>query len=349
MSAEKRTLEGTTPTTLFRSAGRFGMFGWMEADRALDAYASHQYGVFSLAQARKAGMSDDMVYRRVGSGAWIHLAPRVYALASAPPRWERQVAAAVLSRKRALVSGPSAAYLMGFDGFRPGRPEITVPADGNPRSPIARVTRSKWFDELGTVRRAGFVVTSPAETLLSLAASSSADRVERLLDDTLTAGRATVEDFEVIRRRVSGARVRGSGVLFQLLDERASDAWEPPGNELERLLDVLIDHPGVPPVRRQLPLRLDVVSMIVDRYIPRWRLILEADGRRWHTRRADFERDRARDNAAAAGGLAVLRFTWQMLTRDMPGCRRTPPDGSNPRLMSVPRSALSAAIRTVDR
>lgn len=46
--------------------------------------------------------------------------------------------------------------------------------------------------------------------------------------------------------------------------------------------------------------------MTVDAYIPRWRLTIEADGRRWHTRKADFERDRRRDNAAAAHGLVVL-------------------------------------------
>lgn len=298
------------------------MFGGMEEDRALDVYASRQYGVFSLTQARKAGMSDDMLYRRVRSGAWVRLAPKVYALASAPPRWERQVAAAVLSRSPTAVSGPSAARLLGFDGFRPGRPEITVPANGNTRSPIARVVRSKWFYELSTLRRAGFIVTSPAETLLSLASSQPADRVERILDDALAAKTVTVDDFELIRRRVAGGRVRGSGLLFPLLDERAPDAWEPPGNELERHLDLLVDHPGVPSGSRQVPFRLDVIPMIVDRYIPRWRLILEADGRRWHTRRADFERDRARDNAAAAAGLVVLRFTWQMLTRDLEGCRR---------------------------
>lgn len=298
------------------------MFASMDEDRTLDVYASRQYGVFSLAQARAAGISDDMLYRRVRSGAWIRLAPKVFTLASAPPRWERQVAAAVLSRRRALVSGPSAAYLLGMSGFRPGRPEITVPANGNTRSPIARVVRSGWFDDLGTVRRNGFVVTSPAETLLSLAANLPRERTEALLDDGLTAGTLAVDDFEMIRRRSAGARVRGSGVLFPLLDERAPDAWEPPGNELERHLDRLVDHPGVPPVSRQIPFHLEALPMIVDRFIQSWRLILEADGRRWHTRRADFERDRARDNAAAAHGLVVLRFTWRMLTRDMEGCRR---------------------------
>lgn len=294
----------------------------MKPDRALDVYASRQYGVFSLVQARKVGFSNDMVHRRIKAGSWIRLAPTVYALASAAPKWERQLAAAVLSRERAIVSGQSAACLHGLDGIRRGRPEITVPAGANRRSPLARVVRSRWFDELGIRQKAGFTVTSPAETLLSLAGSLPVERVESLLDDAIAARIVTVDDFEVIRRRVAGARVRGAGRLFPLLDARAVGAWEPPANQLERHLDRLIDDPRVPPAVSQHPFRFDDRAMIVDRFIAVWRLILEADGRRWHTRRADFERDRARDNAATAAGLVVLRFTWRMLTDDFDECRR---------------------------
>jgi very-short-patch-repair endonuclease len=55
--------------------------------------------------------------------------------------------------------------------------------------------------------------------------------------------------------------------------------------------------------------------MIVDALIPAWRLIVEADGRRWHSRVNDRERDHDRDNVAAARGFRVMRFTHRMLTR----------------------------------
>lgn len=54
----------------------------------------------------------------------------------------------------------------------------------------------------------------------------------------------------------------------------------------------------------------------VDAVIPDWNLILEADGRAFHTKRADFERDRQRDNLAAAHGYRVMRFTHRALTQD---------------------------------
>jgi len=53
----------------------------------------------------------------------------------------------------------------------------------------------------------------------------------------------------------------------------------------------------------------------VDAFILEWRLILEADGRRWHARVADFDNDRWRDNQAAAMGLRVQRFTFTHLTQ----------------------------------
>ena len=58
----------------------------------------------------------------------------------------------------------------------------------------------------------------------------------------------------------------------------------------------------------------------VDAYIHEWQLIIEADGRRWHTREADFERDRVRDNLATSHGIAVLRFTYRMPTQTPEHC-----------------------------
>lgn len=70
-------------------------------------------------------------------------------------------------------------------------------------------------------------------------------------------------------------------------------------------------HPVVPAHERQprFPWRPNDDER-VDALIPSWRLIVEGDGRRWHTRRRDFERDRHRDQQALAHGYRVLRFGW---------------------------------------
>jgi very-short-patch-repair endonuclease len=58
---------------------------------------------------------------------------------------------------------------------------------------------------------------------------------------------------------------------------------------------------------------------MVDALIPDWRLVLEADGRRYHQRIEDFERDRWRDAEAAVHGLHVMRFTHRRLRDDRAG------------------------------
>jgi very-short-patch-repair endonuclease len=99
--------------------------------------------------------------------------------------------------------------------------------------------------------------------------------------------------------------------------ERDSDSYQPPTSALEKHLYSMLERPQVPAFERQVPFAFDEVAAIVDAYIPEWSTIVEADGRRWHTRLEDFERDRQRDNAALAAGLVVVRFSYRML-RDQP-------------------------------
>lgn len=293
----------------------------MHPDRALDVYASRQYGVFSLAQARSVGFTAKMIETRRTNQAWIPLAPSVYALASAPPKWERQMAAALLTREGAIVAGRSAAYLHGFPGAKPGRPVIMVGIDGNARSPLATVLRSTHFETVGRVRLRGFVTSNEGETILSLARDHPAANLERIVDETIARGSCSVAElYSLLAER---GRVPGAKKLRPIIDERGPDAYQPPVSELERLLHDLVEHPGVPAVTRQMPFLFRGVKATVDLYISAWRLIVEADGRRWHTRKADMELDRRRDNEATAHGLAVLRFTWEMLTKDRQGCLET--------------------------
>lgn len=130
----------------------------MSADRRIDLFAARQYGVISRKQALECGLTSKMIHTRVSTGAWIRLAPSVFAVASAAPKWERQLAAAVLSRPGSIVAGRSAAHLHDFEGFGTTRPVIMIGTDGNARSPLATVIRSRRFEKVSTVRKLGFTV-----------------------------------------------------------------------------------------------------------------------------------------------------------------------------------------------
>lgn len=287
----------------------------MQQDRSLDEYAAHQYGVFSRAQAQSAGLTPRMIQTRVETGAWIRLGPSIYALASAPPGWERQMAAALLTKRGAIATGWSAGYLHGFPGFGPARPVIMIGLDQNARSPLARVIRSQRFSTVRTARVRGFVVTDEAETVMMLARDLLEGRLESLVDDLLARKSLSVEALQ----RVVGVSdgVPGVANLRRIVDYRQPEAYQPPTSELERLLYRILDDPRLPAYTRQMPMSFQRVHATVDAYVPAWRLIVEGDGRRWHTRRADQERDQLRDNEAVAHGHAVLRFGYEIL-RDRP-------------------------------
>jgi very-short-patch-repair endonuclease len=262
-----------------------------------------------------------MAEHRVTTGAWIRLASGIYAVSSSPPVWERRLAAAVLSRPGSIVAGTSAAVLHGFEGFQRGRPVVMIPIDGNARSPISRVIRTRYFSDIETIRVGAFLATTPAETLVTLAAEIDSWRLEQLLDECLASKLIDADRLMTIIGRRSGQR--GLPALRRHTEERLAAAYQPPTTVLERHLYAVLSQPGIPSMTRQFPFPRDILDGTVDAFIPLWRLIVEADGRRWHTRQADFERDRDRDNMAAAHGIAVLRFTYKMLVHQSDRCLGT--------------------------
>lgn len=171
------------------------------------------------------------------------------------------------------------------------------------------------------MRRQGFIVTDEAETVMTLARDLSPDRLERVVDWVLA--RKTCSVAQLTRVVELSESVPGVAKLRPIVEYRSPGAYQPPTTELERLLFQLLDDPRLPGYTRQMPMPYRRLKATVDAYIATWRLIVEGDGRRWHTRRADYERDRVRDNEATAHGYAVLRFSYEMLRHRPAECLDT--------------------------
>jgi len=283
---------------------------------------ARQHGVLSRVQARDSGLSDHQIRSLIETGRWLIVDANVFASGSSPSTWRRRMGAAVLSRPTALVAGRSAAYLHSFPGFPTTRPEILVPFPGNARSVIARVIRSRHFDLISRTVIDGLEATTAAETILTLSMRETPATIERVVDDSLASRRLTVADFDPILERLEHARMRGLPTLRRIVAMRDDAAYQAPTSELERLLYRLLDSDELPVYDRQVPIKYPTAAATVDAFIPAWRVIVEADGRRWHTRRDDFERDRSRDNSAATAGLIVVRFTYHMLKNQRDHCRQ---------------------------
>ena len=279
-----------------------------DLDRALYRLAAAQYGAFGHSQARGLGLTDAMLHTRRRSGLHVQLAPGVSAIAAFPPTWQRQYKAAELTTPGAALCGPAAAKIHDLEGARILKPELVVAYTRSVRNRLARVHRSA--SSLVTTKD-GFRVTTVAQTLFDVMSRSTVRQLERAMDGAILAGQAQVADLDERLRAYDGTRRRNLALWRALVHERAEAGWAPPESELEALLArayALVA--GAPPARRQAMLpwwkggkgRSD---LLVDE----WRLILEADGRRWHARVRDFDDDRWRDNTAAANGWRVQRFT----------------------------------------
>lgn len=331
-AAESRRRDGFTPlrctTSLIRRfhAARTSHGKGVEASRGsrqaravgqireLNDVLARQHGAFSRGQAQRFGFDKDAVRRRLANHTWRRIDESVYALAASPQTWEQLLWAAFLSRPRAALTHDTAGRLLGFSGFGQGRPVLLTPRASNARSPIARILESDQFDAIATTKVDGLTVTTAPETILILARDVPSQRIEEVFDEGLISRKIDLQAMSRIVDREAGRRTPGTPLLRRLLSSRRPGAPSHSAGYLEGLLEHILADPRLPPYTREYPFSLDGFPARVDIYVPCARLVIEADGRNWHAKQLDFERDRRRDNALAARGIQVLRFTYEMLT-----------------------------------
>jgi very-short-patch-repair endonuclease len=282
-------------------------------DRAIEALARNQHGAFSIRQAQGLGASPGMFTRRRRSGRWQQLSRSVWTLPSAPPTWHRQLMAAVLSIEGSAVSGLAAGHLHGLDGFRPVRPEITVPRGGTRRSPFARVHQS---DRIVTTTLGPFPVVTVEQALCESAFRLPSARLGRIVETAIIDGRTSADAVLARAEALWPRPPRGVTDLLELVSELSrTDAA--PMSVLEAALFRILGDPRIPEWEAQAtPGWWPTDDERLDVLIPRWRLIVEADGRRWHSRRRDFENDRRRDHIALVHDHRTLRFTHRQLEHE---------------------------------
>ncbi len=258
-----------------------------------------QQGVIAHRQLIDLGMHPQAIKRRLASGRLHPLRLGVYAVGRPQVTREGQWWAALLScGPDAVLSGESAAALWGI-GSRERLIDVTVPPSSAPRQPGIRVRRAR-LDPAHRVTRRGIAVTSPARTLLDLAARRSRDGLETAINE---ADKRDLIDPDELRIALeSFAGLRGAPALRATLDRRTYALTEP---GLERRFLPIARRAGLSLPRTQAW----VTGYRVDFYWPELGLVVETDGLRYHRTPAQQARDRERDQAHTAAGLTPLRFT----------------------------------------
>jgi len=156
-------------------------------------------------------------------------------------------------------------------------------------------------------RRGPIPVTRPARTLLDLAGVEPG-LVEGALDDALVRGLTTLGSLARMLERSGGPGRAGTVLLRGLIGERRAGLQSTESALEDRLVRLLRRH-GLPePVRQHRVVLPDGAVVRLDLAYPGVRLGIEADGRVWHSGRADFTRDRQRANRLAGVGWTLLRY-----------------------------------------
>lgn len=290
-------------------------------DRAIDGLARRQHGAFHRRQAVRIGFTRSMQRTRLASGHWVRLAnSEVFALPSHPGSWLRQCMAATLSVPVGAISGPAAMALHGFPGWPRARVEVCTSRGTTHRSPFADVRTTSTVGRIVVVE--GIRVVSAADATIHVAPLLPAPAFDALVDEGARLRRYFIDELRERYTVVSHSRLPGIGNLRDALEKRG-DGHVPSASELDRLLRDLVS--SVPALGRleweATPPWLEPVGGRVDVLAPEALLVVEGDGRAWHTRAADFERDRWRDAEALAHGHATLRFTWHQLRHRRAWCR----------------------------
>lgn len=281
-----------------------------EADRLIAQLAARQHGVVSRRQLLRAGISSAVIEHRVMTGRLHGLHRGVYLVGPLYAPHTREMAALLACGEHAALCARTAAVVWRIEphGGDGSALEILV-THGHPcgRTGIrVHRMRSVRTDEI-TVHD-GLRITTPARTLLDLAAAAEPGEIERAVAGAIYERLATVPQLVTL----AGLHpcLPGARRLRAVLDEA-----RPPTltrSEAEgRFLDLVRRARLDPPLTNT-----GVEGFEVDFLWPDHRLVVEVDGRAFHSSPRDFERDRRRDARLIAAGLSVMRVTWKQIVSE---------------------------------
>lgn len=275
--------------------------------------AEGQHGLFTLEQAATRGVTASALKTALRTGTCERVAEGVYRIIGAPRTWEQRLMTLTLVSTPAAASHRSAAALLRIPGFAPGPLEVTTTRPLRHRTVDRVVHSSRILPGSHLAVIGGVPSTRAARTLVDLAGVLHPARVERAVDSCLSANLVSLEALHTTFGDLAGRGRRGIAAMRSILEERGG-GFVAPASELEARFLALVRSAGLPEPVRQLDAG-DTAGWIgrVDFAYPTNRLLIELDGRRWHTAKLDLEADRRRDNQLVATGWRVIRVTWEQL------------------------------------
>jgi very-short-patch-repair endonuclease len=266
--------------------------------------ARAQHGVVALFQLLELGYTMSAIKHRVAKGRLHPVRRGVYAVGRRELTRKGEWMAAVLScGPSAVLSHLSAASLWRVLGEQNRVIHVSITGAGV-RCLGDIATHRRCDLETDATRCAGIPVTTPIRTLLDIATGLSARQLEAAVNE---ADKLDLVDPDRLRAALDERKGQhGVRPLRTLLDRRTFVLTD---SELERRFLPIARRAGLGLPQTQVR----VNGFKVDFFWPELGLVVETDGLRYHRTPAQQARDRVRDQAHAAAGLAHVRFThWQV-------------------------------------
>jgi Transcriptional regulator, AbiEi antitoxin len=262
--------------------------------------AESAHGVVTRRELLDAGVTRAQIARRLRSGALLREYPGVYRVGHRAPSVEARYLAAVRAcGKEARLCGRAAAYLLGIVKGSPPPPEITAPTMRRVKGVKTHRSRSPHHaNDVMTWR--GIPVTTPARTLVDLAAVLSKDALARACHEAGVRHGTTPAHVEVVLERRPPRP--GAGKLRAVLRGEVRVTL----SKLEKRFLKRLREIGRPLPKTNRP----VGGRYVDCRWPDHHLTVELDSYTYHSSRYAWEQDRRREREAYARGDDFRRYTY---------------------------------------
>jgi hypothetical protein len=279
--------------------------GAIRQDVLVAQRAKRQHGLITTRQLAACGLGSTAISVRVRSG---HLHPKyrsVYAVGHPALTQTGTFMAAVLACGAGAVLAHYAAAahldLLKHDGRDP---DVIVPRSGGRKLDGIRVHRRR-LDPRDVWTRDGIRVTSPARTILDIAATMGPKALRRMVRQAQAERHVNVRQLLEILQRHRGHR--GAAKLRAVI----ADGPAPTRSDHEDLVLDLVDRAGLTRPELNVWLHLDGRNISPDMLWREQRLVVECDSRRWHSDPLTLQDDADKQAILEAHGHRVLRITWR--------------------------------------
>jgi hypothetical protein len=303
------------------------LHGGVMDERRIAEFAMQAYGVVALADAPALNVSSEALRSYLRRRRWDFPYPGIAVRPGTEPSFEQaaMIALKAARQRRVALARLSAAYVAGIVSEHPNTIDLIVPMNRNrpavaeldlrvterarTRTVAVRFVRSRTLmtSHVTTIRN--LQVTTPARTLIDLAAISSVSRLRDLVIDARQRRLVTLGELSAVHASIAcyPGRAKISRILADLDEDDCDSTLEWDFRKAAR-------RRRFAPFSEPFPFTCrDGVTIEIDVAFPDEWVAVECHGLGAHSQRSDLVRQNLRQNMAVASGWRPFVVDWTRL------------------------------------